>query len=473
MTERSDLRRFPGALTVWLLAVTLLAPVTGRASGLDEWAEQNLLPWLTGQLADHPRFKGEPVRVAVFRGAEEDPTPDLLSAGLVDDLERELSRHPDIRLVHRPAGPDWDNQRLPTRLPCLPAAETYVVAVESRAMPGAMADVQVRILDTGDSEWVPGAVREWHGRLTGDQQRALGQKGVRDDLRGRRELPYRSGQEDLLAARAAHALGCALLAHPADNLTVWPEDTAADDEAGRIARLVPRYLARSGVLRLAGSRSEANMVLAVDFQPLDAEMRQVWIALGPADGSPELPSVRTSFYASAPQVALASSRPVTADGSRAPDAGLVLELVQSRCRDDGCREDDFLEVRSPGARHVELIAVARDGAILRLYPAPCPTEVMVDEAGVLRWPLTADDRQTLLAAFAVAAGTRDGADALRREFGALPTVCDGGGIRGAAARGRLVALERRLAPYTGDIHWRQVRIALPAGEQRLARAGQH
>ncbi len=471
MTERPGHQRLPGALAVVFLAAAALIPVAGQAGDLDAWIDQDLVPWLTGQLSDHPRFKGEAVRVAVFHGPEEDPTPDLLSTALVENLERELSRRQEIRLVRRPAGPDWDSQRLPTRLPCLPAVETYVVAVESRAMPDAIATVQVRILDVQESEWVSGAVREWHGRLASDQRRQLAQRGVRDDLRGRRELPYRPGQEDLLAARAAHALGCALLAHPADNLAVWLENDAADDEAGRIARLVPRYLARSGVLRVAGSRSEANMVLAVDFQPLDASVRQVWIVLNPADGDPRLPSVRTSYYASAPRAALVSSEAAVTDSSRVGNGDMTLELLQGPCRDGSCRGGDFLELRSTGPRRVELIAVAREGAIFRLYPTPCPTAAKAYDEGVLRWPLSAGERQELLTAFAVSARTARSEEALGREFDRLPAICDAESVRGAAARDHLIELERRLAPYASEIYWRRVEVALPIGEPRLARAG--
>jgi hypothetical protein len=473
MTERPAGQRFLRSLAAWLITATLLVPAIGRAGDVGAWIDQDLVPWLSGQLSTHPRYKGEPVRVAVFRGAEEDPTPDLFSTNLASNLERELSRRQDIHLVQRPAGPDWDDQRLPTRLPCLPAAESYVVAVESRSAKDGMTSVQVRILDAHESEWVPGAVMEWHGRLAGNQQRALVQKGIRDDLRGRRDLPYAAGQEDLLAARAAHALGCALLAHPAENLALWSGDNVADEEASRIARLVPQYLARSGVIRVTGSRSEANMVLVVDFQPLDADMRQVWIALSPADDDPQLPSVRTSFYASPSRVAMASSATGTAVAPPVGDADLSFQLVRANCTEDYCREPGVLELRSPGSRHAELLAVARNGAVLRLYPTTCPVSATHDDAGVLRLPLSAHDREELLTAFAVVAGSARADDALQRELAAFPAICDAEIVRGAAARSRLQTLERRLASYDAEIRWRRINIMTPLDEPRLVRSGRN
>lgn len=467
MNDRSASGGLLPGIAAWVLAAALLTPVASRADGLDGWFEGDLVPWLTAQLSGHPRFMGEPVRVAVFSGNEEDPTPDLLSAGLVGALESELSRRPDVRLVRLPAGPEWDDQRLPTRLPCLPAEEAYIVAVESSGAVGSMAVVKVRILDTHERQWVPGAAREWRGRLSGEQQRRLVQTGTRDDLRGHRDLPYVPGQEDLLAARAAHALGCALLAHPADGLMLWPDgDGDGNEEAGRIARLVPRYLARSGVVRVASAPSEANMLLAVDFQPLEGDMRQVWIALSPAGSDPELPSVRTSFYASVPLDA-GSRRGPFRDPPVADD-GLALELLPDDCAWEGCGDGGALEVRAPGSLHLELIAVTREGSVVRLYPSPCDVDSQYSGTGALRRPLSRDERDDLLTVFVVAARTPEAARELRREFDVMPAACETGLVRGAAVRGRLVTLERRLAPYADDLGWRRVRIAPRPVEPRVA-----
>lgn len=471
MTERCWRSLFVTALTFCLLVAALLVPADGRADNLDAWVSRDVIPWLTGQLTSHPRFKGEPVRVAVFDGSQEDPTPDLLSSTLVDTLERELSHNPGIRLAQGAPGPDWDNHRLPTRLPCVPPDEVYVVAVETRRTTEATAAVQIRILDTQASAWVPGAVREWHGPLDAGERKELRQVAARDDLRGRRDLPFRPGQEDLLSASAAYALGCALLAHPAENLTLWPGDDPDDEEAGRIARLVPRYLARSGVLRLADSRSEANMVLAVDTQPLDADMQQVWIALSPANGDPALPSVRTSLYATT-QHGTQGSDDAAAIGMAHPGKEEShLALAQTRCEDDGCEKGTFLLVRSPGSSHVELIAVTRDGVVVRLYPGPCRSMATRDDRGTLRWPLDPIQREQLLTVFAVSARTPGAADALSREFDVIPGDCEGEMLREAAAGDRLALIGRRLAAYGDEIRWRRIRIAPVSGEYRLAEVG--
>jgi len=468
MADRLVSRRVLATLVFLVAAGGLMAPVSGRADGLETWVDQEVEPWLTARFTEHPRFKGEAVRVAVFQGNDEDPTPDLLSSGLADDLERVLSRHENIRLVQRPLGPDWDDQQVPTRLRCVPPAEAYIVAVEAQAMPDATASVRVRILDTDESVWVPGAVREWHGRLSGEQRRQLTRSGARNDLRGRRDLPYQPGQEDLMAGRAAHALGCALLAHPAENLTLWVGDPPADEESARVARLVPRYLERSGVVRMTTDRSEANLELAVESQPLDAVTRQVWITVSPKGDDPALPNVRTSLYA------IAIPAPTTPPGvpapGRLPDEGLSLGLVPARCADDECGADSYLEFRAPGAAGMALLAITIEGSVLRLYPTACPVDYTADGTGGVRWPMGANDRAGWLAVFAVAAATPRAAVALQRELGVLPTPCETATLRGTAARNRLVSLQRRLSPFGGDIRWRRAELP-PAGDgARLATA---
>lgn len=471
MTERCCCSPRASVLACCLLVAALLASADSRADDLTTWVSREAVPWLTGTLASHPRFKGESVRVAVFDGSEEDPTPNLLALAIADRVEGELARNADVRLVQSASGPDWDNQRLPTRLPCVPPAEGYVVAVETGPTAGTMVAVQVRILDAQESAWVPGAVREWHGQLDSGERRKLQQTGTRDDLRGRRDLPFHPGQEDLLSARAAFALGCALLAHPAGNLVLWPGDTPEDDEAGRVALLVPRYLARTGVVRLAGSRSEANMLLAVDSQALDADTRQLWIDLSPIKGNPDLPSVRTSLYATtarAPVVADASSATAPIRLHREEPS---LTWVPPRCEGDTCEDHTFLLLKSSGSSHAELIAVTRDGVVVRLYPGRCQSTARPDQDGVLRWPLDPISRGELLTVFAVFAGTPAAADALSREFNAIPGPCDAQSLSGAAARRRFETMERRLNVYGGEIQWRRIQLAPVPGDHRLAEVG--
>ncbi|MGD8733897.1 MAG: hypothetical protein PVI08_05365, partial [Gammaproteobacteria bacterium] len=66
-----------------LLCLLLIAAQSVSAETVTGWADQSLTPWLVRQLTGHPRFKGEPVRVAAFDGETEDATPNLLSASLV------------------------------------------------------------------------------------------------------------------------------------------------------------------------------------------------------------------------------------------------------------------------------------------------------------------------------------------------------------------------------------------------------
>jgi len=457
----------------WVLGVILGFARPASAGPVTDWFDDDLMPWLTEQLVTHPRFRGEPIRVAAFDGEQEDAMPDELSANLVSRLQGRLAEGSRVRLAWRPPAPDWNLPAPPLKAFCRPAEEAYVVAIEARRIRDSAATVRVRVLDVSERQWVPGLLREWQGRPGTDELSRLGEARRRDDLAGHRELPFESGQEDLLAARAAETLGCALMAHPAEDLRLWYDPEEETGANRKVARLVPQYLARAGVLRVASDRAEANLVMAMESQVLDPVTRQLWIALEPASPDPDLPSVRTSVYVR-PDTPVPSPGDERAGTAVAVDSSREIRAVMlsDECEGAGCgsdRETRLLQVSAPGFRHVEILALTGQGALFRLDPAGCSRASRRAPADSVQVRLKTDQRD-LMTIFVVAGRTAKAAETLAGELSSIPEACGATGLRGAALRGRLVTVQRRLAVYGNDIRWRRIAVAEPISRMHLAGA---
>ena len=72
--------------------------------------------------------------------------------------------------------------------------------------------------------------------------------------------------------------------------------------------------------------------------------------------------------------------------------------------------------------------------------------------------------------FVVAGRTAKAAETLAGELSSIPEACGATGLRGAALRGRLVTVQRRLAVYGNDIRWRRIAVAEPISRMHLAGA---
>ncbi len=468
------IERRAGLVPSWLLACAL-AVLLGRtgtalAGEARDWFDQELTPWVGQQLATYPRFKGQSVRVSAFEGETEDANPSLLTASFVESLERALVRRGDIRLIG-PSPAEWPATTADLRASCRPAEEAYVVAVEARGSGASAGTVRIRILDVQERQWVPGMDRKWQGRLDREELVRLGLQSPRTDLTGRRELPFEPGQEDLLAAKAARELACGLLAHPAEDLWLWAGDGEGDETASRVGRLVPQYLARAGVLRISSEQGDANMRLVIRTQALDTGTVQLWIALEPATARTDLPSLRTSVYARALGLPPTSAERRFAEGDRAGvpgDIALVGSDADCGSVDCGSRRAGTraLEIDTRKFDGIELLALTRDGGLSRLDPVECAPMLERTPVALRIYPSRAPEQ--LVSVYAVAALDAEAAAGLVAEFAAVPAGCGSPSLRGAALRGRLVIVERRLARFAERLRWRRIDLAEPISAAGLS-----
>lgn len=440
------------------LAFLLTMPSVLLAGGeLDIWFDDEIAPWLTEQAGTHPRFKGEPIRVTVFKGDDEAAMPDLLSLRLSARLEERFSRAPGVRLAWRPSLAEAVPGRLSGGPDCRVSDERYLIVFDAMRFGPARAQVRVRALDLDDRTWVPGFTRVWQGRLSAEESRQLEASGTRPELRGTRALPFGSGEQDLLAGRAAHRIACQLLAHPAQRPGLWPGTGPGTDGSEELSRTIARELAKHGVVTMAGSREEADLLLSVDWTGPNAGPERVWVAVTPVRKETELPTARVSLYA--------QTAPVRPTAAVAAGPGAVsLEIVAEPCRadvycasawpDDGSSSiGQAVRVRAVGRglSRVDALVVAPDGSLARLDPFACGERVRHKPSEDAQWLGVTGPG---VAVFAIGATGADAARALVRETRRIPAECTGRRLRGVTMRRWLGDVGRRLAKHDESIVWR-------------------
>ena len=466
MIRARPMSLFAGRLVA--AALMLLAGPALAASDLERWFDDELTPWLTETMATHPRFKGETVRVTVFDGEDEHPRPDLLSTDLAAGLETALSGQSGVRVAWKPAPPDFRPGSTASELHCRPPEESYLIVVDTTRVRGQQVRVRGRLLDLGERSWVSGTSRQWSGPRQPRENSRLETRGVRDDLRGRRGLPFTAGQEDLLAAGLARNVACALLAHPADRPSLWVGAHTTQSGAQSVATLVAQYLSRLGLVRQATSEAEADLVMTGERHVIDKDLAQIWIGLAPAQSVDEMPSIRASAYATASPPGRSPAPSPMPPGPAALDE-VRFVLLKRRCAGDSCESplQPALQVRKVGIQRLEVLMVLGDGRLQRLDSQRCGPARFAADGDLIHVPLPPNPGDQRLTVFAIGARTTPAADALAAEIATVPASCDPMRLQDAAARARLRTLQRGLGDFADQIVWRGLRTP-PADEIRMA-----
>ncbi|MGB5541820.1 MAG: hypothetical protein WBO15_00350 [Gammaproteobacteria bacterium] len=493
-------------------------PLTAfAAQSLNQWLDSEVSPWLGEQLATHPRFKGQALRVVVMREAEPEPSPDGLSLWVVERISERLAAVPGIHLLAAPAdtarGYDGSD-----RLDCRPSPARYLVALESQPRASGVR-IQLRILDLDDRSWVPGFARTWNGELDASQRRRAAERHPQEALRGQRDLPFAAAQPDLLASRIAAELACALRAHPAENLKARIVPDVDDPLAAATAELVANHLIRAGSLRQAQGSAPANVLIASETHQLETGLRQLWVSVRPAEPDQELPSVAAAAYVTVAQVTPVPAAPTmlagpadkmmpelrqpsvqvsgyTQDTAHAAAAMRIEPLrllrMEKTCQPGRCTgsaeqlnpdDVDLLDPRlvvelasdSGNESDIYLLALRSGRGLVRMTPAGCSVSaaIRMSPGQRLRHPLFASDTglgdAEKLTVFAVAFDADQGPARVRELIRDLPSDCSGRALNGAALERWNRSLSRATANAKQTFQWRGLRLDFGSGETHVAR----
>ncbi len=281
MTSRSHGRRL-AALLLAALAMTgcatsnygALAWSGGEPSSLEAWFDDELEPYLADTLTSHPRFRGEPLTVAVMRGDEPQSAPDSLSRALALRLTRFLQSTPGVNLI-------WEGGR--SAGDCIRREDAhYVLAVDLQQSGPGSHRLAVRALDREEGLWVTGFGREWNGRLTRGQYARSRQAAATAESRGLRDDPFRQNEGDLLAERLAAELAADFCGFVGEPLVVHADAHGQPGFVADTVQLVANNLARSPDIRTVPDPAAANLILTGRLYAIDDELQQFWVQARPA-----------------------------------------------------------------------------------------------------------------------------------------------------------------------------------------------
>ena len=269
----------PASVLIVPLALFGALQAAGDSASLGAWLERDVVPKLADVLVNHPRFKGETIRLATFR----DGRPSLASTELSDAIQRklrqELIAHQGVRIT---------SDELPQ---CRTSSASYVLGVEVMRSNNQNHRVDIAVLDTSESVWVGGVSYTWRGRLSRGEKASLQNRSHRAAL-GSFDRPLELNQidhvvESLLAqirCRTVH-LGSVYIA-TADHALL----------ASLRSRLIDALQLRS-LVEVSFDEADADARLMLALEPVDDRHRLVLKTVNAEDRAFE----RASLFVRAPE----------------------------------------------------------------------------------------------------------------------------------------------------------------------------
>ncbi len=288
--------------------ILLAVPAVAAERNLDRWFDHELVPFVTSQLIEHPRFKGESVMFVVFDDGVPASVSNRLALSLRDRLLDAALNTPGVSVGRRQGG----TSATPTSqsVDCTRDEVHYYIGISvSRRIDG-LYGVNVRALDLEDRNWVSGFGKAWQGALSTIQQRAMRETRADGTFRGARDVPFAGDESDLLAAHLAHELSCTLLRETGGRYIVSSKrEDEPDDNLTATVELVSNNLAAHDALELTDDEQKVNATLSGKAHRIDGALYQYWLTVTPTDPLNELSTLSASAYVLLPGYRLAAEPP--------------------------------------------------------------------------------------------------------------------------------------------------------------------
>jgi len=478
-----------------MLAIALLAiapPAATAARDVEDWVTGELADYVHARLTTAPRFDGTSVQLVVFADDRAASRTNELALALRNGLRRSLAGRRDIRLSGQPDPHQALRQPPMTAEDCAAMRPDVLIGIEVRRAARDDAVVRVRALDDADNRWVPDFGREWRGRLTSAQQRALDTDAVDRSYLGRRDVPYDVSETDLIASHLARDLRCKLMRRVSGEYRLAIAEAPDDGDAlAGVPKLVSHQVGGISSLRLLAGAGAANSALTAALHPVDGRLYQYWLVLEPDAGSTDLQPLASSVYVemNPPPASVASVDPVMPASTAAllSDMRLVRLSGSPVCLDAGVSTsllarggvrcaalrvtaaDDAVVFLLNHQQNLGLVRLADDRCAIRPRPyvlrrgesltVRLPDLVAIDDAtwsSVSGWPLVPGGEVY----FAIASADDDAAREIARHVSTLPARCSDAvrpGLDGAALTHWLYGLKDVLETRSAEVAWRAVR----------------
>ncbi len=261
-----------------VLAASLLVAQSAGADALlsgslGQWLEQTAAPELVDVLSNHPKFKGETIRIVPMQGGKPTNGSDRLNQAMQQFLTHRLLRDGNIRIA-------WLNQAkycgVPRDVPYLLGLEVSKKSYQEHRVSIAMVDVQEAI-------WVSGIGLRWEGRLSSSERRALHEPVSQADD-GSIASPIKVGQADRIAELLEERMRCNLNAG-IDGSVFFA--TSKHREVNRVIRSLERELTLTPLAPMTHRRKDADWLMQASVDPVGGGASELIVTLRPnTEGEP-------------------------------------------------------------------------------------------------------------------------------------------------------------------------------------------
>lgn len=311
-------------------------PANDASSALQGWVETELIPYVSKQFGQHPRFKGEPVIIVRLDGDDIQPDIDGLTRTIRDQLMDGLLKTSGVHVPWQPQQQQAQHHRRLQQVQCDRIRDaSYFIGIEITRTATAQFRISVRALDVRAGEWVSGFSHHWSGSLTRSELRALQLRRSDEALRGLRVLPFGAGQPDLAATYLANNLSCLLRQQNVEELKVKVETGAADKlQLRTLLGLIGNNLSRYREVQITDTERQANFILRGEAHMIQPDLYQVWVILHPRDSSMHLAGMDTATYIRIPPTGSTPGKRSVAQGRVGMKPTIArMELVRYANRD--------------------------------------------------------------------------------------------------------------------------------------------
>jgi len=247
---------------------------------LEEWIDDELVPELSHALNNHPRLKHQPFIIVAMNNDDTLANIDGLSAHIRARLQEGLRASPGAKLMWQPGRLRRHHHRSLEKIKCDGALQQPVIQIgidsQISALTGQLR-VSIKAVDLQENRWITGFGYHWQANATRSQKLALSQKNFDEVLRGLRELPFDSGDADLLASYLAHNLSCVLREIRDDRISIYaPNPKNKPAFFVTAISLVDNYLDRFNEVEIADSEDTADFILQAETHDLKNGLYQIW-----------------------------------------------------------------------------------------------------------------------------------------------------------------------------------------------------
>lgn len=466
-------RRFlPAAARAMLLAAALSCGALADAdtgllnASLGRWLDTEVLPELGRTLGEHPRFKGETIKLVSLAGGQPTDRTSRLHQAVKAHLTQSLLRSSGVRIA-------WTDQ--PASACGVRAPLDYLLGVEIAREDARYHRLNIRMIDVAESVWVSGISYSWQGHLSGTETAALAQQVSTAPL-GTVESPLPAAATRDIARAMHEHLRCA---HP-DGLDgpVYLEP-APSPELNRVVASLTSELATAPLAAMTADRDSADWVLSLAARETGTASRsgqvlELGLMLTEETGgvTQQVATVYMTGTALGPATTPADTRIAgsTPEPDLSPVTGLLSDMRLELAADEGicdsrkARGNQCAEVSFELFQEAYLFVLSSSDR--QLSSSACDPRLVTASAGERRFRVRVPPSLSDLpdaGLYAIAVSDRNAARALSEHI-----------RRGACTKpltrnaGWLSELDGLLAAHPGTTEWRAIHLVhSPSGVERL------